>query len=121
MRLNCAIYTDQGIILLNNITDGKILIPQELATFPRIVTNPYGSRILLNEGSDDPKKLEAIKEHIRSLLAYYKKLGTVRIDIPSFYEMLIYNTDNEPSSEPYPNIEELLNSFLCSRGAEFIV
>ena len=121
MKLSCTIYSDDGIILLSNVDDGKIPIPVELAIYPRIVTSCYGTRILLNEGSDSPSKRNAIREHIRSLLAFYKKLGYVRIDTPSFYEMLIYNIDNEPDMEPYPNIDELIDSFLCSRGAEFIV
>lgn len=121
MRLSCTIYSDNGIILFSSIDDGSVFIPEELAVFPRIVTNYYGTRILLNEGCEDPGKLNAIKEHIRSLLRYYQKLGNVRVETPSFYEMLIYNTDTEPTAEPYPNVDELVNSFLCSKGAEFIV
>ena len=121
MKISCAIYTNEGIMLFNAIDDNKILIPEELAVFPRIVTNCYGSRILLNEGSEDPDTLNAIKEHIRTLLNYYETQGLVRIDTPSFYEMLIYNTESETSVAPYPNIDELINSFLCCEGAEFIV
>jgi hypothetical protein len=121
MKISCAIYTNEGIVLLSGIEDGKVLIPEELAIYPRIVTNCYGTRILLNEGSNNPEILEAIKEHIGTLLRYYENHGLVRIDTPSFYEMLIYNIDTETPVKPYPNVDELINSFLCSEGAEFIV
>jgi hypothetical protein len=120
MKLNCAIYSTEGIIFLGGNED-KILIPTELAAYPRVVTNVYGSRILLNEGSSDPYILDALKQHILTLLSYYKSQGLVRIDTPSFYEMLIYNSTEEAPAEPYPNIDDLINSFLCSKGAEFIV
>jgi hypothetical protein len=65
--------------------------------------------------------VDALKQHILTLISYYKSQGLVRIDTPSFYEMLIYNSTEEAPAEPYPNIDDLINSFLCSKGAEFIV
>lgn len=120
MIISCAIYADDGIILLSSPT-GTVLIPEELASFPRISTTPHGSRILLNEGSNDPNKLEVIKQHIQTLLNYYEDQGIVRIETPSFYEMIIYNSNEELLPNPYPNIDDLINSFLCSKGAEYIV
>lgn len=120
--ITCIVFVN-GDVLVFRGKGNALVLPESLLDFPLIISNEYGTKVILRKRIKNIDDYVLLREGILAIIELFRQTGVPRIEFPRWNEMLIYPVEpNEEITESeYWNREQVVDSYLNLRGPEFII
>ena len=116
---SCVVFVNGDVIIFKG--KGKIILPEELASFPYMLSNDEGTKVLIEQPINNESNRLVMRSCILRIIEKFRESGVPRIEFPRWNEMLIFPVTPESAEEEYWCPEQVVDSFLDLYGPEFIL
>lgn len=118
-KVSCFVFANGKILVF----EGKntVNIPLNLAGFPIIVSNSYGTKVLLGKPITNIDDKAALRSCILDIIEKFREIGAPYMEFPRWNEMIIYPVEPSSADYAYECPEQVIDSFLGLHGPEYII